>query len=160
MSFNKLSHFTIISGVFIIIACNSAKKENPVLKEAAQTHEQALQLEKQVAPQLAELTQVKNSINVQGRALTPEEQALVQEIEVIERSYGYWEENHVEVPGYAHAHDHDDEAHSHEGHDHGAKLELTPEDMLTVQREFRDSIVAIQRRVDSVLQKAKQIKNE
>lgn len=139
---------------FITIACNSTKKENPALKEAAETHQQAIQIEKQVAPQLDALTQLKNSINVQGRALTPEEQALVQEIESILASYEYWEENHVEVPGYEQDHRH--EGHDHEGHDHGAKLELTPEDMIVVQREFRDSIVAIQRRVDATLQKARQ----
>lgn len=139
-----------------LTACNSAKKENPALKEAAETHEQAIQIEKQVAPQLEELIQIKNSINIQGRALTQEEQTLVQEIENIEASYTYWEENHVEVPGYEYDHDH--EGHEHE---HGkAKLELTPEDMIQVQREFRDSIVSIQQRVDVALQKAKQIRSE
>ncbi len=152
----KSSQFSAIALCFyvFVMACNSAKNENPALKEAAQTHEQALKIEKQVAPQLQELTQVKNSIQVQGRALTPEEMALVQEIESIEQSYEYWEKNHVEVPGYEHSH----EGHQHEGHDHGAPLKLTPQDMLVVQREFRDSIVAIQRRVDAALQQSKQIK--
>lgn len=150
--FTSAQHFVLFLCIVMITACNSAKKENPVLKEAAQTHAQALEIEKLVAPQLEELTQWKNGINVQGRALTPEEVELVQAIESIVQRYEYWEENHVEVPGYEHDHE------GHEHHDHGAALELTAEDMLVVQREFRDSIVAIQQYVDATLQKVNQTK--
>lgn len=140
----------------LITACNTSQKENPQLKEAADVHLEAMQIEKQMKPQLAELVQLKNSINIQGRELTAEEIALVQQIEALEASYAFWEENHVEVPGHEH-HDHDDHDHDdHHHHHHGPKLNLSPADMLLVQQEFRDSIRAIQQRVEATLQAAKQ----
>ena len=138
----------------LVTACNTSKKEDPQLKEAADVHLEAMQIEKQMKPQLAELVQLKNSINIQGRELTAEEIALVQQIEALEASYSFWEENHVEVPGHEH-HDHDDHDHDHHHH-HGPKLDLSPADMLLVQQEFRDSIRAIQQRVEATLQAAKQ----
>jgi hypothetical protein len=138
----------------IWLACNTAKKEDPVLKEAAEAHRQALEVEKAVAPLLGELVQVKNNLNVQGRTLTPEEQSVIQAVESIEASYSRWEETHVEVPGY----EHEAEGDSHAGHDHGPKLDLSPQDMLLVQRELRDTILALQQRVENALQQAKQLK--
>ncbi len=139
--------------VFLLfISCNISRKESPELQEAAKVHTQAIKIEKELKPQLEQLIQIKNSINVQGRALTSQELALVTQIESIEHSYAFWEEHHVEVPGHIHHHDH---AH----HNHGAKLELAPADMLAVQREFRDSIVAIRQRVAQTLQLARSVRD-
>lgn len=124
--------------ILILLACNSAKKENPALKEAAQTQEQALQIEKQVVPQLEELEQIKNSISIQGRALTPKEQTLLQQIERIQASYAAWKE----MPDY-----------KYKTQNHSAN----PENLIVTQRAFRDSIVLIQQRVDATLQQAKKV---
>lgn len=122
--------------------------DNQLLQQAADIHTEAIKIEKELRPKLQSLVQQKNTINIQGRALTEEETAFVNKVESIEASLKYWEENHVEVPGFEHGHDHD---HDHEGHDHshdhGSKLEVAPQDMLLIQKEFRDSIVAIQKRV-------------
>lgn len=134
-----------------LAACGSSQKDKDILEEAWKVHTEAMEIEQNIKPQLEELAQLKNSINVQGRALTPEEIKLIEQIEAIENSYAYWETHHLEVPG--HEHDHQD--HAHHDHNHGAKLELSPQDMLSVQREFRDSIISIRERVEATLQAAK-----
>lgn len=137
--------------VMVLAACGSSQKDKAILEEAGEVHTEAMEIEQNIKPQLEELAQLKNSINVQGRALTPEEIKLVERIGSIQNSYAYWETHHMEVPG--HEHDHQD--HAHHDHNHGAKLELSPQDMLSVQREFRDSIISIRERVETTLQAAK-----
>ncbi|MDX1939628.1 MAG: hypothetical protein SFU99_03705 [Saprospiraceae bacterium] len=145
--------FLVLLAIFI--ACGTSKKESPELHEAGEIHEQAMAIEKDMKAQFEQLVQIKNSINVQGRMLTAAEIAFVEQVEAIESSYHFWEENHVEVPG----HEHGEHEHADQDHDHAAKLELTPTDMLAVQREFRDSIVVIKQRVEMALQTAKTIGN-
>ncbi len=130
--------FFLSVSMLILLACNSAKRESSSLKEAAETQEQALQIEKQVAPQLEKLEQIKNHISVQGRALSPEEQALLQQIESIQASYAAWKA----MPDY-----------DHQAQEHQAK----PENFIVTQRASRDSIVLIQQRVDAALQQAKKV---
>ena len=139
-----------------MMACSSQNQtnhgDNKVLQEAAEVHTEALKIEKEIQSKLEALQQRKNTINIQGRALTEAEIAFVNQVEALEASLRYWEENHVEVPGFEH--NHDEEGHSHD-HDHGhnhdhnheAKLEVAPTDMLIIQKEFRDSMLAMQKRV-------------
>ncbi len=144
----------ILMLIALTLGCNSTK-EDPLLAEAAKIHEQAAKIEQQIRPQVAALVQQKNSINVQGRALAPEEVAFVQTVESIEAGHQFWKENHLEVPGYEH-HDHDHADHDHD-HDHAPKLELLPADMLAVQKEFRDTLLSVQQRIEMALQQAKQM---
>ncbi len=132
----------ILMVMVLSIACNR-QKEDPQLEEAAEVYEQAIELEQQIRPEVDELAQLKNSINVQGRALTPEENLFVEKVEAIEAGHQFWKENHIDVPGHEH---HDHEGHGHD-HDHGPEIELLPEDMLAVQREFRDTLLAVQERI-------------
>lgn len=134
--------------IFGLLACKSNQKDAPELQEAARIHAKALQIEQGLKPQLGELIQLKNSINVQGRALTESEIAFVEKVNSIENSYAYWKENHVEVPGYEHQH----EENHHDHHHHKENLQLSPADMLSVQKEFRDSIAVLQQRIVELLQ--------
>ncbi len=130
---------------------NQSDEEQKLLSEAAQIHEEAIKVEKNLLPRLQELRQRANQIQVVGRELTPEEMNFVNAVSALELRHQQWSENHVEVPGHEH-HDHDHHGHDHHGHDHnhdhdhdhGPALELTAADMLLVQKEFRDSILAIQ----------------
>ena len=136
----------------LVLGCNNTK-EDSLLAEAAKIHEQAAKIEQQIRPQVSALVQQKNSINVQGRALAPEEIAFVQTVESIEAGHQFWKENHLEVPGYEH-HDHD---HADHDHNHAPKLELLPADMLAVQKEFRDTLLAVQQRIEMALQQAERL---
>ncbi len=154
----SMKYLFLIFTISALVACGQAsKKENPMLAEAAEIHAQAIRMEQTMKPNLDALIQIKNNLNVQGRALTPQEQDLITQIESLVARYAYWEENHVEVPGHEH-HDHADHAHHdhdhHHGHHHNAKLDLSPQDMLLVQREFLDSIRAISQNVEQLLLRA------
>ncbi|HMN91026.1 MAG TPA: hypothetical protein PKD70_07795 [Saprospiraceae bacterium] len=154
-----MKHLSLILTISTLIACGQAsKKENPILAEAAEIHAQAMRIEQTMKPNLEALIQIKNNLNIQGRALTSQEQDLITQIELLAARYAYWEENHVEVPGHEH-HDHADHAHHdhdhHHGHHHNANLDLSPQDMLLVQREFLDSIRVISQSVEQLLSSAK-----
>ena len=112
----------------ILGACANEKKNDPILEEAFQLHQQAMTVEREVRAQLDKLP-----------ANTPVADRL-------RSRHKTWSENLVEVPGFEHEHHHDhghDHAHDHD-HDHGPTTEVTPEHMLAIQQEFLDSIRAIQ----------------
>lgn len=139
----------IVSLFFLSANCGgTSEADQKLLQEAADIHQEAVKIEQQVRPKLDELVQQKNSINIQGRTLAPEEIAFVTKVEGIESSYAYWEENHIEVPGFEHDHS------AHEGHDHdhshGSELKVSAADMLLIQKEFKDSILSIQQRVEQL----------
>lgn len=140
----------LLLGLFVLAAnCGgSSGEDQKLLEEAGQIHQQALEIEQKVKPRLEALIQEKNRINIQGRALTEAEIAFVNQVEALEKSYAFWEENHVEVPGFEHDH-HDHAGHDH-SHDHKPGLDVTASDMLLIQQEFRDSITAIQARVEKL----------
>ena len=128
----------------------TSEEDQKLLEEAASIHQQAIEIEEKIKPKMEALIQRKNQINIQGRALTDAEIAFVEKVEQLQTSYDYWEENHVEVPGFEHDH-HGHEGHDHDhDHDHGNQLKVTAADMLLIQKEFRDSISAIQQKVEKL----------
>ncbi len=121
--------------VFTINNCSSNNEQ--VLKEAVEIHEQSLTIEKEVQSKYDELEQIKNSINIQGRALTEEEIKFTREVDLMGLSLNYWKENHLEVPSSDQQEKQKD-----------ASIKFSPQDILLIQKEFNDSIVAIRARVE------------
>ena len=144
--------FTILLLTSFACQRQSDNASDKLLEEAAQIHMNAVEVEKKIKSSISQIEQERNQINIQGRALTPEEIQRVAQIESILASYDWFKDNHVEVPGAEHDHDHHDHDHDHD-HDHGPGLELEPKDMLLVQQEFLDTILSIQKRIDLVLKK-------
>ena len=140
MKFNSILIFTVL---LLIFSCGDSNNKDQLMKEALDIHNQTMAMEKEILPKLEELEQAKNSINIQGRALTDEEKAFVRKVELLNLSLEHWQENHIEVPGAEH---------DHTGHDHnhGPKVEFTPEDMLIIQKEFKDSMMAIKARLEAI----------
>ncbi|HMP99720.1 MAG TPA: hypothetical protein PKC24_08060 [Cyclobacteriaceae bacterium] len=119
-----MKQILIILSVLFIAACH-AKKEDPVLAEAAAVHEEAMQLFHELEDLLKELEQ-NESIAVDAMAS-------------IKIALQEWEENLVEVPGYEHDHEHEAHGHHHHHHAH-QKMEVTSDEMLLIQKEIRDNI--------------------
>lgn len=138
--------FLPISAILFLFvtACNPQDKDEHLLKEAAAIHEEAVRIEEQIESRIAELVQYRNALQIQGRTLTSGERALITGIDSVESSLRFWKEHHVEVPGFEHEGHHHDHDHSH---DHGPSLKLSPEDMLLVQQEFRDSLRALEKHI-------------
>lgn len=150
---------TLTSLLCLVVACRSGDDGQALLREAAGLHEKAVSIEESLRPRVKELSDWKRSLEAAERSLTPEERQLLAGIGSVEKSLEFWRENHVEIPGFEHtSHDHHGHGHDHD-HDHGPALELSPEDMLLVQREFRDSLRVLARRVDSLEQSLQTIRN-
>ena len=138
--------FTALS---FLLSCGESA-EHKLLHEAHDIHMEAFKIKQAVEPQLEQLVQRSNSIQIQGRALTEEEIKFTESVNTLVQQLEFWKENHLEVPGFEHE-EHDHSAHDHD-HEHGSSFNLPASDMLLLQKEFRDSIVAIQQRVNSLLE--------
>ncbi|MET7255190.1 hypothetical protein [Dyadobacter fermentans] len=60
------------------------------------------------------------------------------QLDSLKRLIGVWEENMIEVPGFAHAHDH-----AHGAHEHRSAPPMTDESILDYQRQSREAIVEL-----------------
>ncbi|MBK7870010.1 MAG: hypothetical protein IPJ74_04605 [Saprospiraceae bacterium] len=106
----------------ILMACGTSRKA----LEAEELQEQILIIQKVIKPDFEQLIQIKNSINVQGRALTSKEIDFVKQVEAIESSYVFWKEKYLKNPK-----------------------------TLSQQRKSRDSLIGIKQKIESTLQMAR-----
>jgi|APTNR8051073442_1049403.scaffolds.fasta_scaffold00629_18 hypothetical protein len=139
----------VIFAAGLLFACQSPQPSDNA-GEAAKIHLEIIAIEGALAGKVDSLIQLRNQLAIQGRALTPEEIAFNNQVTGIETSMNYWRENLPEPPGLEHDHSH--AGHDHHHH-HGPALDVTPEQMLAIQKEFRDSILSIQQRISGLLQK-------
>ncbi len=127
-------------------ACNSQSGGEKWLDQAAEVYQEALAIEKETRLMLDELVQRRNSLSVQGRVLTKEEQTFIEAVYALEKSHEEWKMAHEAVPGLSEPH------HGrHHQEDHHSKPGISPEKMLSVQKELRDSIRSIQQSVKKLL---------
>ncbi|MEM9888197.1 MAG: hypothetical protein AAF849_20050 [Bacteroidota bacterium] len=139
---------SLLSLVFclVLFACASPNEEETVLKEAHEIHMEAIRLNESVQPKLEQMSEMKSELKANASEMGQEASVFVKAVEQIEKSYKYWESNHVEVPGFEHE-GHDHSHHDHE-HDHGPSIEVSASDMLIIQQEFRDTLTSIAERLD------------
>ena len=107
--------------------------------EASQIYNESIEIEKEIDPRFEALEQTKNSINIQGRALTEEEIKFTREIDLLGLSLKYWKENHLEVPSAEEL-----------GKNNRSPVKFSANDILTIQKEYNDSIIAIRARIEKV----------
>ena len=134
----------ILFGVFcfFFITCGHQHKHDPVLEEAGKIYMEAVKMDEEIKPALEKIAGVKQQLQQIQADLNPKEHQLLQQITGLEESYAFWDKNHIEVPGFDHT------GHHHNcSHDHSAGLEVSSEDMLLIQREFKDSLSSIVERL-------------
>jgi len=147
------SFFIFFSFAIIMASCNngaSSTNVDPLLQQAFDYHVEAMNIEKILKEKLDAIHSKKNSIQIQGRALTEGEMNFLDEANRTTSIYEIWQNNRVEVPGFEHEHDHS----SHEGHDHhhhGNDVKLTPQQMKEVQEESLRNIKDILKKAEGVL---------
>ncbi len=111
--------------------CSPSKKEDVLLTNAAQLHNEAVALASLLDQQLDTL---ENDISYLKDSVIAWRTALEK-----------WEGNVVEVPGNESLeHDHADHGHNHE-----KAVELTPEQMFSIQQEMKAQIEKLQRRINA-----------
>lgn len=131
------------------MSCGS-DPDHDILHEASDIHNEAVKVESELRPALTSLTSLRTMLEAREERVA-EDSSMVAKIKAIEKSYQWWQDNHVEVPGFGHdGHDHSGHDHSGHDHSHGPTLEVTASDMLLLQQEFRDSIFSIRDRVNAL----------
>lgn len=118
--------FLLVSGILCTFwSCQSSgdAAQNPILIEANEIHQEAITWQKIAEKKLDSLETVASD-SVSKMRLTQ----LKMEVEA-------WEETLFEVPGFEHT-DHS----GHDHHHHNEAPQVTPEQMLLIQKEARDTI--------------------
>lgn len=115
-------------GLLFLIACQDHEPD-PKLKEAFETHELALKFQDSLKTELADLAE---------RTLSPEQQGLIDELA---KKHEAWEDNLVEVPGFAHDHDHGhDHDHDHDHAEEEMMENLPPAEVLQIQQAMANEV--------------------
>lgn len=83
---------TISTMVCLILCSCSSNQEKTLLKKASKVHLESASIESDLHEKLNTLIQKKNSINIQGRALSSKELEFVDQIEQLEMTYLKWKD--------------------------------------------------------------------
>lgn len=143
-------------------ACGGkSAKDDPILQEAAKIHEEAHEIQEGIEPTVAQFDSLKtlltNKKTTLADSLAAQADEAVASLDKIKADLESWEENLVVVPGMEHDHEH--EGHNHEGHDHKhdhkPAPDVTPEQMLDIQKEIKKNIEAIKTELDATMAKVK-----
>ncbi len=148
----NLKLFLVASFLISFLACNNNTKVNKdkgILEEAFNYHTQAMQLEKVFIKNQLQLVSRRNSIQVQGRALTDQELKWLEDEGKVQLGYEEWQKSIIEVPGFEHDHDHGEHGHHH--HHHAPSVNLTAEDMLETQKALLDRIIELNDQAKTLL---------
>jgi hypothetical protein len=107
-------------------ACARQEEKSPQLIEANRLHLEAVEISKELESKLD--------------SLSPHAESGVKksQIDSLKSLIEMWEENMIEVPGFAHAHDH-----GHGAHEHKSAPPMTDESMLDYQRQSREAIIEL-----------------
>jgi len=134
----------IIVCLSLTVACGA--KKDPVMQQAGQVHKQAIAIHEEVMVQINDARQLIQRLKVKRETSDSTTRiaidSTIARIEHADRSMNTWMDEVVEVPGLE-----DDHAHTHgEGHDHdhSAAPEITPQQMLEIQKEMKVNIEKIQ----------------
>lgn len=102
-------------------ACSRQEEKSPQLIEANRLHLEAIEISQELESKLESLSSHAKS------------DAKKSQIDSLKSLIEMWEENMIEVPGFAHAHDHG-------AHEHKSAPPMTDESMLDYQRQSREAI--------------------
>jgi len=114
--------------------CSSNETHDPVLTQANQVHLEALDVHEAMELKLDSL---------QAREVGPPDPRL----DSLATALTEWESRLIEVPGFEDQHDHEGHHHNHD-----SAPELTPDQMLAVQREFLKEIKVLEQSLRSFAQ--------
>ncbi|MCO6480480.1 MAG: hypothetical protein J5I94_27810, partial [Phaeodactylibacter sp.] len=132
----------------LLAACGNRLPRQQLLEQAAELHQEAVRTGEEVKVGLEILTQRKNSLNIQGRALMPEELDFIRQVEALEYRFREWAESHVDDPEFKCP----SSGAGLEGHAPEVRRGISPREMLKLQKTFRDSILEIQKKVEVLLE--------
>lgn len=116
----------LLTIILTAAACARQEEKSPQLIEANRLHLEAVEISKELESKLVSLSSHAES------------DAKKSKIDSLKSLIEMWEENVIEVPGFAHAHDH-----GHGAHEHKSAPPMTDESMLNYQRQSREAIMEL-----------------
>lgn len=117
----------------IAASCSRQDEKSPQLVEANRLHLEAIEISKELEVQLESLSlQAKDDVEKS-------------QIDSLKTLINVWEENVIEVPGFAHAHDH-----AHGAHSHKSAPPMTDESMLDYQQQSREAIMELKEAIAKI----------
>jgi hypothetical protein len=160
----------LFAGLFVACSSGLSEEELAILKEAAAVHDEAYAKQKEIDGLMVQLVEYRNFFmaglannneresQVLDDVTTEDMKSILVEIQSIEESLLVWKEDftEVEIPGEEHDHDHGDHDH---GHSHAPAADITPAQMLDLQRGQKALIESIHERVLQVLERSKILKD-
>lgn len=117
------------------------------MEEAGKIHLAAMEIEEAVAAEIESSDSLKTLLTDKKKSMTDAAaiarvDSAIAALDRAHEAFHEWEENLVEVPGLPHEHhDHGDGEHHH--HDHKPAPDLSPDQMLDVQKEIKANIEKI-----------------
>ena len=135
--------YTLQAAILVFfVACATDKKEDPILKEAGTIHNEAHEMGEGVE---AQFTAVDSLSALLAAKKMPAADSLVAAMAAVKQSFEAWEGNIVTVPGMKHNHAEGEHAHD----EHKPAPDVTPEQMLDIQKEMKLSIEKIKSDLDA-----------
>ena len=159
----------LLAGVLVMqLACSNEaeQKAKALFEQASKVHHEAVEVHNAVMKDMSQLAELKTKLTEkQNAADSAQKQAIAQaitDLENVEGKMKEWMKNLVEVPGDEH---HEHEGHNHEGHDHEghehhdheAAKNLTPDQVLELQKEAKTNIEAIRQELANAVENAKKL---
>lgn len=165
---NPMKNILFIALLAFAVACGGKdEKTEAIFREAGALHNEAVAIHDSLMPLMKGINTLKASLSAQKDSLVGKNdslanqlQAQISEIETTSQEMSAWMGNLVEVPGNEHEHHHHEGEEHKEGeeghkHEHGAKVDVTPEQLLDIQKEAKVTILKIKESVISILNKSK-----
>lgn len=154
-----------LCAAILFAACNS--EPDPVLKEAFSVHNKAISVQGEAKIVMAEAQELIGNLQAeldQNEGLSDTMKVayvgVITQLQAFVPTMENWEENLVEVPGFAHDHDH---GHGDEHHHHEHKpipdhiKAMAPADMLRLQQDFLKQIEGLRDQMRTTLANAKNL---
>ena len=118
-------------------SCHGENEEDAHhLRQAVEIHKAMMEIEEQFENQLDSL-----------KSFSHHAVEIRDSLQVIEKDFELWEKNVVEVPGDDSADAHD---HGHEHHHEKENLQVTPEQMVEIQKELKSNLEKLLLRLQSI----------
>ena len=138
----RLKVISVIVFAFFVSCQGENKEDAHHWQQATDIHKAMMEIEKQFESQLDSL-----------KSLSHHAVEIRDSLQVIEKDFELWEKNVVEVPGddSAEAHDHGHD-HGHDHHHEKEDLQVTPEQMVEIQKELKSNLEKLLLRLQSIRQ--------
>lgn len=136
----RLKVISVVVFAFFVSCQGESKEDAHHLQQAADIHKAMMEIEELFEAQLDSL-----------KSLSHHAVDIRDSLQVIEKEFELWEKNVVEVPGddSAEAHDH---GHGHDHHHEKEDLQVTPEQMVEIQKELKSNLEKLLLRLQSIRQ--------